>query len=257
MDFPHVVRVRSQELHDPQEEVYPQEVASGMKALDKSHSCSSADSLTSQLARAKLVIAENRITHDLKLGAFVVQNSEEKHNVVTLFPKQSCTCPSTSECYHILAAKLSIRFPCRHETTTINLSQLMRNACARKEKKSGRKKPHPGDCTINPAPDSLCSASPIEHCADTELLSFTAQAKFGDRVLENFSDEACNTLKVSESEPQDVCSSVELEMTNNEGIAEFCSYICISLLILLFSSVSDGEMLRVWEDLSRKYRMNY
>ena len=40
--------------------------------------------------------------------------------------------------------------------------------------------PRPGDCTINPAPDSLCSASPIEHCADTELLSSTAQAKFGD-----------------------------------------------------------------------------
>lgn len=123
-----VARVRSQELHDPQEEVDPQKVASGMKVLDKSHSCSSADSSTSQLARAKLVIAENRITYDLKLGAFVVQNSEGKHNVVTFFPKQSCTCPSTSECHHILAAKLSIRLPCKHETTTINLSQLMRNA---------------------------------------------------------------------------------------------------------------------------------
>ena len=83
------------------------------------------------------MIAENRITYDLKLGAFVVQNSEGKHNVVTLFPKQSCTYPSTNECYHILAAKLSIRLPCKHEMTTINLSQLIRNARSRKEKKSG------------------------------------------------------------------------------------------------------------------------
>ena len=96
--------------------------------------------------------------------------------------------------------------------------------------------PCPGDCTINPAPDSLCSAGPIEYCTDTELLSSTAQAKFGDQVLENFSDEACNTLKVAESESQDVCRSVELEMTNNGGIAKFCSYIYISLLILLFFS---------------------
>ena len=199
-----VARVRSLQSRDPQEEVDPQEVASGIQTLKKSSACRSADSSTSQLARAKLVIAENRITHDLKLGAFVVQNSEGKHNVVTLFPKQSCTCPSTNECYHILAAKLSIRLACKHEMTTINLSQLIRNARSRKEKKSGRKKPRPEDCTINPAPDSLYGTDPSEYCVDTEYLNSTAQ---GDQVQEKISEaeliysgEACDALEIAEGE---------------------------------------------------------
>lgn len=218
-----VARVRSQELHVDD----PQDMASCIQDSVKSTVYSSASSSTSQLARAKLVIAENRISHDLKLGVFVVKNNEGKHNAVTLFPKQSCTCPSTCECYHILAAKLSVGLPCRDETKTINLSQLRRNTRSRKEKKSGRKKPCLADCTINPAPDSLYSTDMLEHHADTEYSSTTEQAKLdnpGDQAQENVSEaelinsnEISNRLKVAESELQDACRNFDLEMTNNES----------------------------------------
>ena len=160
-----IARVRCQELHDPQE------MTSCMQTLEEPSVCGS-DNLTSQLARAKLVIAENRLSHDPKLGVFVVKNSEGKSNAVTLFPKQSCTCPSTCECYHILAAKISLGLPCKPETTTINLSQLRWNTRCRKEKKSGRKRPHPADCTINPAPDSLYSNRYYRTCCRYRTLKF-------------------------------------------------------------------------------------
>ena len=104
----------------------------------KEHSVCGSDNLTSQLARAKLVIAENRLSHDPKLGVFVVKNSEGKSNAVTLFPKQSCTCPSTCECYHILAPIFGLLS--KPETTTINFSQLRQNTHCRKEKEGWLKK---------------------------------------------------------------------------------------------------------------------
>ena len=85
-----MARVQSIELRDFQE-VDPQEVSSGMQSLDKPSVCRSADTSTSQLAWAKLVIAENRITRDLKLGAFVVRNSEGEHDFVT-FISQAVLC---------------------------------------------------------------------------------------------------------------------------------------------------------------------
>ena len=248
-----VARVRSQELHDPQE------MTSCMQTFEESTVCSSADNLTSQLARAKLVIAENRLSHDPKLGVFVVKNSEGKSNAVTLFPKQSCTCSSTCECYHILAAKLSLGLPCKPETTTINLSQLRRNTRCRKEKKAGRKRPHPADCTINPAPDSLYSTDTIEHVVDTEHSSSTEQAaESGNQAKEHvsepdqakehvsepdqmkehvseglvYSTEECNHLNIAENELQDACRNADLEMANNGS--KFCIYIHCTLFLFQF-----------------------
>ena len=36
----------------------------------------------------------------------------------------------------------------------LNLTQLRKNARSRKEKKSGRKRPRPGDCDVISAPDA-------------------------------------------------------------------------------------------------------
>jgi len=114
---------------------------------------------SSKIARANLILTENRLSFDPKLGVFVVRNSEGKHNAVTLFPKQSCTCASTNECYHIISAKMSLGLQSKEVKSVINLSELRRNTRTRKQKKSGRKKFAPATADIvNPAPDSLIHA---------------------------------------------------------------------------------------------------
>ena len=111
----------------------------------------------SQLERAKLAIEQNRISYDPKLGTFVIINSEGKPNVVKLYPKETCSCPSTTQCYHILSAKISLGIKPEGIQKTLNLSQLKRNARSRKQKKSGRKIPHLDDCEIIPASDSAAT----------------------------------------------------------------------------------------------------
>ena len=109
----------------------------------------------SQKVLAETVVRENRICHVSKMGAFMVQGSKGIKYAVTLFPKETCLCPSTGECYHILAAKLSVGMPSSTQPKTINLSQLKRNSRKRSDKRGGRKKPRTNDIsTILPAPDS-------------------------------------------------------------------------------------------------------
>ena len=107
----------------------------------------------SQLERARQIIEQNRLSVDTKLHTFTVLGSERPH-VVTLFPKQTCSCPSTSTCYHILAAQMSIGLEKQQPQHTMSHTQLRKNARSRSEKKSGRKQPRPGDCEILPAPDA-------------------------------------------------------------------------------------------------------
>ena len=84
-----------------------------------------------------------------------MQGSKGIKYAATLFPKETCLCPSTGECYHILAAKLSVGMPSSTQQKTINLSQLKRNSRKRSDKRGGRKKPRTDDIsTILPAPDS-------------------------------------------------------------------------------------------------------
>ena len=114
----------------------------------------------SQRDRAIRVIEENRISMDVKLHTFTILGSERPY-VVTLFPKETCSCPSTSPCYHILAARLSVGLD-NHQASPmrkLNLTQLRRNARSTGKKKSGRKRPRPGDCDITPAPDSKQAAA--------------------------------------------------------------------------------------------------
>ena len=75
-------------------------------------------------------------------------------HAIRIFPKESCTCPSTSRCYHILAVRMSIGLEDVNSRRKINLTQLRRNTRPRREKRSGRKAPRPGDYDIQPAPDA-------------------------------------------------------------------------------------------------------
>ena len=119
-----------------------------------------------QKERARKVIELEKITFDPSFHTFtVVGTDRETPNLVKLFPKQTCSCPSTSECYHIIAAKLSIGLESQSEKK-INLTQLRKNIRSRKEKRSGRKRPRPGDCDITPAPDSKNQDIPDEEYKD-------------------------------------------------------------------------------------------
>ena len=61
----------------------------------------------SKRERAIRVLDEGKISVDTKLHTFTIMGSTCPH-LVTLFPKETCTYPSTTQCYHILAAKLAI-----------------------------------------------------------------------------------------------------------------------------------------------------
>ncbi len=77
-----------------------------------------------------------------------------KPHAIRIFPVESCTCPSTSRCYHILAVRMSIGLEDVQSKRKVNLTQLRRNTRSRTQKKSGRKAPRPGDYDIVPAPES-------------------------------------------------------------------------------------------------------
>ena len=96
-------------------------------------------------ARACLLLESGMISFDPKLHVFTVKGSSGVPRVVTLFPKHTCSCPSTGECYHILAVQMSIGVEKEQKPSRRNLTQLRKNTRTKTDKKSGRKRPHPGD----------------------------------------------------------------------------------------------------------------
>ena len=52
-----------------------------------------------QQERARRVVEDNKISFDMKLHTFTVMEPTCS-NVVTLFPKESCSCPSTTQLAH-------------------------------------------------------------------------------------------------------------------------------------------------------------
>ena len=99
----------------------------------------------SSRARAQLLLESGNISFDHKLHVFTVKGVSGVPRVVTLFPKQTCSCPSTGECYHILAIQMSLGKEIESKPSRKNLTQLRRNTRKKVDKKSGRKRPRPGD----------------------------------------------------------------------------------------------------------------
>ena len=89
-----------------------------------------------------------------RLGVFTVIGTTGTPHAIKLFPKESCTCPSTSRCYHILAVRMTIGLEDVNSRKKVNLTQLRRNVRSRNEKKSGRKRPRPNDYEVQAAPDA-------------------------------------------------------------------------------------------------------
>ena len=68
--------------------------------------------------------------------------------VVTLHPKETCSCPASGMCYHIMAARLSLGIKENFTTNkSRNFTQLYKlgKGKGKKTSKSGRKRPRIGD----------------------------------------------------------------------------------------------------------------
>jgi hypothetical protein len=127
--------------------------------LENQESTSNVSSVTdrSQHSLAIKTINDNGIVLVPEMAAFMVKGSNQTKYSVTLFPKETCNCPSTTRCYHIIAAMIAIGMPVSQDKKKYNLSQLRRNCRSRPNKKCGTKKGRVGDRDddfVNPAPDS-------------------------------------------------------------------------------------------------------
>ena len=106
------------------------------------------------------VVASGKISHNEKLGVFTVEGTGGNAHCVRIFPKESCSCPSSSTCYHILAVKISIGLEVTNsKPKRINFSVLRIKNRSKKDKTSGQKKPNIADYDVVPTPDSVANVS--------------------------------------------------------------------------------------------------
>ena len=77
---------------------------------------------------------------------FNVEGTNGTVRIVTLHPKETCSCPASGTCYHIMAAKLSIgiKEPSKQKETR-SFTKLYKSVKGKGKKKSGRKRPRIGD----------------------------------------------------------------------------------------------------------------
>ena len=106
-----------------------------------------------------MLIQNKKVAHNSALGVFTVIGTSGNPHAVQLFPKETCTCPSTSRCYHILAVRMSVGLSDTIAHPKINLTKLRKNTRSRREKKSGRKALRSHDYDVGPAPDSMLSST--------------------------------------------------------------------------------------------------
>ena len=96
-------------------------------------------------ARASILLENDQISFNPRMHVFNVKGTSGIPRVVTLFPHETCSCPSSGACYHILAVKMSLGIKESTVPSKQNLAKLRKNSRCRKEKRCGRKRPRPGD----------------------------------------------------------------------------------------------------------------
>ena len=93
-----------------------------------------------QESLATPVLKNNKLVHVPSMAAFLVEGTKGDKYVITLFPKPKCSCPATSNCFHILACQMSVGIEIKKDKPKIlNLQRLRKNSRKRSDKKSGRK----------------------------------------------------------------------------------------------------------------------
>ena len=163
-----VKRIRS---HDDDKEEMPSSSVS-QHELNTSLNTEGSTHQFSQKERAQRLLDSKKISFDPILYTFTIVGESNVPHVVQLFPVESCSCPASPSCYHIMASKMSIGMNVNVDKKRINLSQLRRNVRQRNEKKSGRKKPRIKDCDVEAAPDATCdSLKPSFRDKDSDILS--------------------------------------------------------------------------------------
>ena len=100
----------------------PESIVSELQALARGEP-------VTQSIPASVRVLSNALTvvHVPNQQVFTVSGPPGHVHAVRLFPKQSCTCPASTTCCHVLAAKRSIGMDCA-ERKLINLTQLRRNS---------------------------------------------------------------------------------------------------------------------------------
>lgn len=144
----------SKEIVSPSDENTP--INSDLEPTDQKPN-SSQPLANSIYSRAEDLIRNNKIIFNPQMHIFNVQGTKEVR-VVKLHPKESCSCPATGTCYHILGVKLSLGLKVSQSTTSErNLAQLCKATRSRKEKKTGRKRPRPNDVHVDTNKNNDCS----------------------------------------------------------------------------------------------------
>ena len=62
----------------------------------------------SQIALARDAVENERVELIPHMSSFIVQANNNKTYSVQMFPKETCNCPSTTTCWHIIASKISL-----------------------------------------------------------------------------------------------------------------------------------------------------
>ena len=101
--------------------------------------------IASQQSLAAKAINDNGITLVPSMQSFMVKGSKKNRYSVTLFPKETCNCPSTTRCCHIIAAMMSIGVPISNNNKKLNLTQLRWNMRQKNSKRCGTKRGRKGD----------------------------------------------------------------------------------------------------------------
>ena len=79
------------------------------------------DKSLSQKSLARLTVENGNVSFVQQQKAFMVTGTQGKVYDVTLLPKEKCQCPSTTQCYHILAAKMYIADDIENKPRVVNL----------------------------------------------------------------------------------------------------------------------------------------
>ena len=82
------------------------------------------DKSLSQKSLARLTVENGNVSFVQKQKTFMVTGTQGKVYAVTLLPKEKCRCPSTTQCYHILAAKMYIGDDIENKPRVVNLRML-------------------------------------------------------------------------------------------------------------------------------------
>lgn len=80
-----------------------------------------------QFSLAKYVLDNKGVTHVPECNAYIVKGHNDKKYCVTLHP-ETCQCPSSTRCYHILAVRMNVGLPVDADNREVSLRSLSKRS---------------------------------------------------------------------------------------------------------------------------------